>query len=82
MDLAGLPELAAMFALGYGAALFLDLEQRTVGVLAGGGAMALDAGLATDGRQTVISARTDVVIRDEVALPGVLLVADKNLGKA
>ena len=46
MNLAGLAELAAVFALGNGAALFLDLEQRAVGVLAGGGAVALDAGLA------------------------------------
>ena len=46
MDLAGLPELAAVFTLGDGSTLFLDLEQRTVGVLAGGGAVALDAGLA------------------------------------
>ena len=29
----------------------------------------------------MISGRTDVVIWDEIAIPGVLLVADENLGK-
>jgi hypothetical protein len=44
VNLLGLPELPAVFALGYGAALLLDLEERAVVVLAAGGAVSLDTG--------------------------------------
>jgi hypothetical protein len=38
-------ELPTVLALGDGAALLLDLEERAVVVLAAGGAVSLDAGL-------------------------------------
>ena len=46
MDLSSFAELATVLALSHWTALFLDLKKGTVGVLAGGGAVALDAGLA------------------------------------
>jgi len=43
VDLLGLTKLATVFALGDGAALLFDLEERPVKVLAGRGAVALYA---------------------------------------
>jgi hypothetical protein len=46
VNLLSLPELPAVFALGDGAALLLDLKERAVVVLAAGGAVSLNARLA------------------------------------
>ena len=46
MYLACFPQLPAMLALGHWTAFFLDLEQGTVGVFAGGRAVAFDTSFA------------------------------------
>ena len=48
VDLAGLPEFAAVFALGYRTTFFLDFEKGTVGVSAGGGAVTFDASFTAE----------------------------------
>ena len=45
MQLPALPELATLLALGYRPTLFLDFEERAVGVVARARAVALDARL-------------------------------------
>ena len=47
MDLLRLAEFTAVLALCHRAALLLNLEERAVGVFAGGGAMAFNTGLAS-----------------------------------
>ena len=49
MDPSSLPELATLFALGYGAALALDLEERSLGVVAGGSSVAFDTRFTGEG---------------------------------
>ena len=46
VQLPRLAQLAAVGALGYGAALLLDLEERPIGVVAVGRAVSFDAGFA------------------------------------
>lgn len=46
MHAAGLSELATLFTLRDGAALFLDFKERAVGVVTGRGAVALDTRFA------------------------------------
>jgi hypothetical protein len=46
MNLLSLAKFTTMFALGHRPPLPLNLEERTVGVFAGGGAVTLDTGVA------------------------------------
>ena len=47
VDLLRLAEFAAVLALCHRASLLLNLEQRAVGVFAGGGSMTFNTGLAS-----------------------------------
>jgi len=49
MHPSGLPQLAALLTLGYGTAFALDLEEWSLGVIAGGSSVSFDAGFAYEG---------------------------------
>lgn len=70
MNLAGLPKFAAVFALRDGTAFLFDFEERTVCVLARGGAVPFDAGLAA-WQLVAVANRVRCTI-----VPSILLVAD------
>jgi hypothetical protein len=75
MDLLGLAELATLCALGDGAALFLDFEEGTVCVMAGGRSVPLYARLAGWGLAAGPSAGGGAG-----GVPGKLFVIDIDLG--
>ena len=79
VDLLRLPQFPAVFALGDGATFLLDLEERTLGVVAGRGPVALDARLAVGSIWSVWERRRAAECEEDV--PGVLLVVNENLSR-